>query len=123
MLRWVSPVVQFCRTPAEDTEIRGRRILAGQALCLFYPSANRDEAIFPDPLTFSVTRDPNPHLAFGVGEHFCLGASLARLEMRILFTRLFERADRVEEAGPQARLRSSFVGGIKHLPVRLERRR
>jgi cholest-4-en-3-one 26-monooxygenase len=123
MLRWVSPVVQFCRTPAEDTEIQGRRILAGQALCLFYPSANRDEAIFPDPFTFSVTRDPNPHLAFGVGEHFCLGAALARLEMRILFTRLFERAERVEAAGPRARLRSSFVGGIKHLPVRLALRR
>ena len=122
MLRWASPVIQFCRTPAEDVEIRGQRIHAGEALCLFYPSANRDREVFDGPFEFRIDRRPNPHLAFGVGEHLCLGANLARLELRILFQALLDRFDRFELAGPVERLRSSFVGGIKHLPVRFGRR-
>jgi cytochrome P450 len=119
MLRWTSPVVQFCRTPATDVEIRGTKVRAGQTLCLFYPSGNRDESVFDEPFEFRIDRRPNPHLAFGVGEHFCLGAHLARLELTVLFARLLERFESIELRGPAVRLRSSFVGGIKHLPVRL----
>ncbi len=119
MLRWGSPVVQFCRTAADDVETRGARVRRGQALCLFYPSANRDEDVFDDPFRFAVDRAPNPHLAFGTGAHHCLGASLARLEMRILFAKLLERSEGVALAGPVERLRSSFVGGVKHLPLRV----
>jgi cytochrome P450 len=122
MLRWTSPVVQFCRTPAADVEIRGTKVRAGQTLCLFYPSGNRDESVFDQPFEFRIDRRQNPHLAFGVGEHFCLGAHLARLELVVLFTKLLERFESIELRGPVARLRSSFVGGIKHLPVRLRPR-
>jgi cytochrome P450 len=80
IVRWVSPVIQFCRTPIEDVEIRGTKIRAGESVCVFYPSANRDEEIFPDPFSFRVDRQPNEHYAFGIGVHFCLGANLARLE-------------------------------------------
>ena len=113
IVRWTSPVIQFCRTPIHDVELRGQRIPAGENLCLFYPSANRDEEVFEDPFAFRVDRTPNPHLGFGIGEHFCLGANLARLELRIIFRQLVERLEKVELAGPVARLRSSFVGGIK----------
>ncbi|MGH7813521.1 MAG: cytochrome P450 [Candidatus Binataceae bacterium] len=118
ILRWTSPVIQFARTAAEDTEIRGRKIKASESLCLFYPSANRDEEVFVEPSRFSISRDPNPHLAFGIGEHFCLGAHLARLELEVIFRALAERMERIEQAGPVERLRSSFIGGIKHLPIR-----
>jgi cholest-4-en-3-one 26-monooxygenase len=118
IVRWTTPVIQFCRTASADFELRGRKIEAGQSLCLFYPSANRDEEIFDDPFAFRVDRQPNRHLAFGIGEHFCLGANLARLELRILFRQLVERLDEVELAGAVQRLRSSFLGGVKHLPVR-----
>jgi cholest-4-en-3-one 26-monooxygenase len=122
MLRWTSPVVQFCRTPAADVEIGGTKVRAGETLCLFYPSGNRDERVFDRPFEFRIDRQPNPHVAFGVGEHFCLGAHLARLELTVLFARLLDRFDAIELRGPVARLRSSFVGGIKHLPVRLRSR-
>ena len=82
IVRWVSPVIQFCRTPVEDVEISGVRIRAGEACCLFYPSANRDEEVFEDPFSFRVDRTPNDHYAFGIGVHFCLGANLARLELQ-----------------------------------------
>jgi cholest-4-en-3-one 26-monooxygenase len=118
ILRWTTPVIQFCRTPLEDFEIRGQRIRAGQALCLFYPSANRDEDVFDAPFEFRVDRRPNPHLAFGIGEHFCLGANLARLELRVLFAELARRLETAELAAPVERLRSSFLGGVKHLRVR-----
>jgi cytochrome P450 len=118
ILRWSTPVIQFARTASEDTEIRGQRIRAGEAMALFYPSANRDEEVFEDPFTFRVDRKPNPHLAFGIGEHVCLGAHLARMELRIIFRELLRRLEHVELAGPIDRLRSSFVGGIKHMPVR-----
>ena len=117
ILRWTTPVIQFCRTASEPVEVRGQRIPAGDHLCLFYPSANRDEEVFDDPFAFRIERQPNPHLAFGIGEHFCLGANLARLELRVLFRQLAARFERLEPAGPAERLRSSFLGGVKHLPV------
>lgn len=120
IVRWVTPVIQFCRTPLRDYELRGRTIRAGQNACLFYPSANRDEEIFEDPDVFRVDRDPNRHLAFGVGEHVCLGAHLARLELRSAFAALRERLVWAELAGPVERARSSFVGGIKRAPMRWE---
>ena len=118
IVRWTTPVIQFCRTASAHTELHGQPIRAGQHLCLFYPSANRDEDVFEDPFRFRVDRHPNPHLAFGIGEHFCLGASLARLELRVVFAKLAERLRAVELSGPVSRLRSSFVGGIKRVPIR-----
>jgi cytochrome P450 len=118
IIRWTSPVIQFSRTAVEDVELRGEKIRAGDALVLFYPSANRDEEVFDDPFQFRVDRSPNPHVAFGIGEHFCLGANLARMELRVLFRQLAERLEHVEPAGSIEYLHSSFVGGVKHLPIR-----
>jgi cytochrome P450 len=118
ILRWTSPVIHFARTATEDVELRGRKIAKGDSVALFYPSANRDEAVFAEPDAFRVARDPNPHLAFGIGEHFCVGTPLARLELRILFRQLVERLESAELRGPPARLRASLVGGVKHLPIR-----
>jgi cholest-4-en-3-one 26-monooxygenase len=118
IVRWTTPVIQFCRTPNEDFELRGQKIRAGESMCLFYPSANRDEEVFDQPFAFRIDRQPNRHLAFGIGEHFCLGANLARLELRTIFRLLAERLEHVELTGPVQRLRSSFLGGVKHMPIR-----
>jgi cytochrome P450 len=118
IVRWVSPVVQFCRTALVDVEIGGTTIRRGQACCIFYPSANRDDDVFPDPFRFRVDRTPNEHYGFGIGVHFCLGANLARLELQEIFRRLVTRVEAVELAGPVERMHSSFVGGIKRMPVR-----
>ena len=118
IIRWTSPVIQFCRTPVIDVEIAGTTIRAGETLALFYPSANRDEDVFDAPYAFRVDRDPNPHLGLGVGEHYCLGAHLARLEIKVLLEELVPRLEHVELAGPVERTAASFVGGIKHLPIR-----
>jgi cholest-4-en-3-one 26-monooxygenase len=118
IVRWTTPVIQFCRTATEDVEIRGKKIRAGDNLCLFYPSANRDEDVFEDPFRFRIDRHPNRHIGFGIGEHFCLGANLARLELRVVFRQLAARLAHCELAGPVERLRSSFVGGIKRMPIR-----
>jgi cytochrome P450 len=120
IVRWVTPVIHFARTAQADTEIRGQKIRQGEAVCLFYPSANRDEEVFDQPFKFDIRRDPNLHIAFGIGEHFCLGANLARLELEVIFRHLAKRLMHAELAGPVERLRSSFVGGIKHLPIRFE---
>jgi cytochrome P450 len=120
IVRWTSPVIQFTRTAVADAEVRGQKIRAGQSVCLFYPSANRDEEVFDEPFKFDVGRNPNPHLAFGIGEHFCLGSNLARLELEVIFRQLIDRLELVEQAGPLERLRSSFVGGIKHMPIRMK---
>ncbi len=120
MIRWSTPVNHFVRTANCDYELRGKTIRNGDSLCLFYASANRDEEVFEDPFEFRIDRDPNPHLAFGIGEHFCLGASLARMEIRVLLEELIPRLDRVELAATPQRLVSSFVGGVKHLPIRYE---
>ncbi len=119
IVRWVTPVIHFCRTPNQDVELRGQRIAAGDHMVLFYPSGNRDEDAFEDPFSFRIDRDPNPHVGFGVGEHLCLGAHIARAELKALFTRLLGRMESVEMDGEMERLRSSFVGGIKHMPVRM----
>jgi len=118
MLRWVTPITCFRRTATCDTEMRGQKIRENDKVVLYYAAANRDEAIFPEPERFDVGRTPNEHLAFGVGEHFCLGSSLARLEIRIMFTELLRRFPDMELAGPVTRLRSNFINGIKRMPVR-----
>jgi cytochrome P450 len=118
IVRWTSPVIQFCRTPWKDVELHGQRIRAGESLCLFYPSANRDEAVYPDPDVFRVDRRPNPHVGFGIGEHFCLGANLARIELRVIFSQLARRLRLVELAGTVERVQSSFLGGVKRMPIR-----
>jgi cholest-4-en-3-one 26-monooxygenase len=120
IVRWTSPVIQFTRQATEDTDLNGHKIREGDTLVLFYPSANRDEKVFAAPNHFDITRFPNQHIAFGIGEHFCLGANLARLELQVMFSRLAERLESVELIGPIQRMRSSFVGGIKHMPVRLK---
>jgi len=120
IVRWISPVIQFTRMATEDTELNGHKIREGDTLALFYPSANRDDSVFAAPNQFDITRYPNQHIAFGIGEHFCLGANLARLELQVMFRQLAERLESVELAGPIQRMRSSFVGGIKHMPVRLK---
>jgi cholest-4-en-3-one 26-monooxygenase len=120
ILRWVTPVMDFRRTATRDTEIGGQPIADGDKVVLFYPSANRDEAVFADAGVFDIRRDPNPHLAFGGGgPHFCLGSHLARLELRVLFQTLAERAPAIRHTGPVRRLRSNFINGIKEMPVRL----
>ncbi len=118
VLRWTSPVIHFCRTPTDDVEIRGQQVRAGDRLVLFYPSANRDEEVFEAPDEFRVDRSPNRHIAFGIGEHFCLGAHVARLELEVIFRHMVLRMEDLELAGPIERLRSSVVGGIKHMPIR-----
>lgn len=120
IVRWTTPVNHFSRTATEDTEIRGKKIKAGDSLALFYASANRDEEIFDDPFSFRVDRDPNPHLGFGVGEHFCLGAHLARLDLKVFWRQFVERVEAFELAGPIELLHSSFVGGPKRIPLRIK---
>lgn len=116
-VRFTSPVIQFCRTPVADFELQGQTIRAGESLCLFYPSANRDESVFDEPDQFRIARHPNPHIGFGIGEHFCLGANLARLELRVIFEQLIPRLRDVGLAAPPERMRSSFLGGVKRMPL------
>jgi cytochrome P450 len=123
VVRWVTPIIHFAREAADDVEIRGRQIRKGEALALFYPSANRDEEIFDDPFEFRIDRHPNPHLSFGIGEHFCLGSHVARLEMKVAYKHLLPRIEEIELAGPPERLHSALVGGVKHLPIRYRLRR
>jgi cytochrome P450 len=118
IVRWTSPIIHFGRTADCDYELRGRKIRKGDALALFYPSANRDEEIFADPFEFRIDRSPNRHLGFGVGEHFCLGSHLARLELAVAYKHLLPRIEEIELAGPPERLHSALVGGVKHLPIR-----
>lgn len=118
ILRWVSPVHHMARTVTRDAEIRGKTLKAGDRLIMWYGSVNRDEDIFPDPYRFDIERTPNEHLAFGIGEHFCLGAGFARKELQVMFEELFRRFPDIDLAGPPERLRSNFINGIKHLPVK-----
>jgi cholest-4-en-3-one 26-monooxygenase len=118
IIRWVAPVMNFVRTATRDLELHGQKIRENDRLTIWYPSANRDEDVFPDGDTFDVGRTPNDHLGFGIGPHFCLGANLARLEIRIMFEELLRRLPDIELAGPVSRLRSNFIGGFKHMPVR-----
>ncbi len=116
-IRWTSPVQHFMRTAAIDTEVGGQPIKAGDWLMINYVAANHDPAQFDHPRMFDAARNPNRHLAFGAGAHQCLGLHLARLEMRILFEVLLDRIDRIELAGRWARSKSTFVGGLKTLPL------
>jgi cytochrome P450 len=118
MLRYVSPVMQFRRTVTRDTELQGQKIREGDKVVIYYISANRDEEVFPDPDRFDIGRTANDHLAFGLGHHFCLGADLARLEIRVMFAQLLRCLPDLELAGPVERLRSNFINGIKRMPVR-----
>jgi cytochrome P450 len=122
IVRWTTPVNHFSRTATRDTTLRGKTIREGDSVALFYASANRDEEIFADPFTFRIDRDPNPHLGFGIGEHFCLGAHLARLDLDVFFRQLAERLVDVELDGPVERLHASFVGGPKRMPIRIKLR-
>jgi cytochrome P450 len=118
ILRYVTPVSHFLRTVTRDAELGGQPIKKGEVVALFLNSANRDEAVFADPDKFDVGRNPNDHVSFGYGEHFCLGANLARLEMRTLFRELVPHLGSIAVAGPVSRTRSVAVPGIKHLPIR-----
>jgi cholest-4-en-3-one 26-monooxygenase len=118
MLRFVSPVMNFRRTAMCDLTLSGARISAGDKVVFFHASANRDEQVFSDPDTFDVARDPNPHVAFGGGgPHFCLGANLARMEIRVMFEHLLDRLPDIRQNGDLQRLQSQFINGVKHLPV------
>ena len=119
ILRWTSPVVQFARTAVEDFELAGTKIRAGQDVGMWYPSANRDDAVFEDPYRFDITRKPNRHLAFGgFGAHFCLGANLARWELRAALRALIPVLPKFEAAGPAERVPNLHVSAIHRLPVR-----
>lgn len=118
MIRWVTPVKEFMRTAAEDTTVRGVPIAKGESVYLSYVSANRDEDVFDDPFRFDVGRNPNKHLAFGFGVHFCLGAALARMEVSSFFTELLPRLKSIELSGEPELIATTFVGGLKHLPIR-----
>jgi len=118
MIRWVVPVKEFMRTAQADTEVRGVPIAKGESVLLSYVSANRDEDVFADSFRFDVGRDPNKHLSFGYGVHFCLGAALARMEMNSFFTELVPRISSIELAGEPDYVATTFVGGLKHLPIR-----
>ncbi|MFP6564630.1 MAG: cytochrome P450 [Myxococcota bacterium] len=122
VVRWTSPIIHFARTATADTELRGQAIRKGQILGLFYGSANRDEDVFDDPFSFRIDRHPNRHLGFGVGEHFCLGAHIARLEMAVAYKHLLPRIEEIELTGPVLRLHSALVGGVKKLPIRYKLR-
>lgn len=117
-LRWSSPVTHVMRTARRDIRLRDRDVRAGDRVVVWNASANRDEDVFPRPDTFDIARSPNDHLAFGHGEHFCIGANLARLQLRVMVDEVMRRLRDIEPAGPVERLRSNFVSGIKHMPIR-----
>jgi cholest-4-en-3-one 26-monooxygenase len=118
MLRFVTPVMNFRRTAMSDTELSGTTIRQGDKVVFYHASGNRDEEIFKDPDVFDIGRDPNPHIAFGGGgPHFCLGANLARMEIRVMFEHLLDRLPDIRQAGDVQRLQSRFINGVKHLPV------
>jgi len=120
ILRWASPVMYFKRYVTKETEVGGQPLRPGEKVSMWYVSANRDETIFPDPFRFDISRDPNPHIAFGGGgPHHCLGSNLARMEIRVLFEELARRVPELQALESPQALRSNFIGGIKHLPVRL----
>jgi cytochrome P450 len=117
VVRWTSPVNYMKRTAAVDTVISGQEIAKGDSVVLFYASANRDEDVFDDPFDFRIDRDPNRHLGFGIGEHFCLGAHMARRSQRALLLELAQRLEWAELAGEPEQIHSSFVVGLKRLPM------
>jgi cholest-4-en-3-one 26-monooxygenase len=119
VVRWASPVMYFRRNVTKDTELRGQQIKAGDKVSIWYISANRDEEVFDDPFTFDITRDPNEHVGFGGGgPHHCLGSNLARMEIYVLLEEMARRIPTMELAGDVPPLRSNFIAGIKHMPVK-----
>ena len=120
MLRWVSPVMQFRRTATRDTQIGDREIRKGDKVVMYYGAANRDPEVFEEPESFDITRKPNPHLAFGLGSHFCMGSHIARLEMRVTLEEFLRRFPRFRLAGRPERLESHFISGIQRLPLRVD---
>jgi cytochrome P450 len=119
VVRWATPVIHFRRTATRDTVVDGQAIKTGEKVVMFYNSANRDERAFPDPYRFDVTRTPNEHVGFGAGgPHFCLGANLARREIKIMFQELLTRLPDIEVSGEPAMLQSAFIHGIKRMPCR-----
>ena len=120
ILRYSPAVHSFRRTATQPTEIRGQEIPENAKLILWYPSANRDEDVFPDPQRFDIRRSPNEHVAFGYGEHYCLGANLARMELQEIFREILSRVDGIERTAKPRRLRSNFINGVKEMRVRFE---
>ena len=120
IVRWTSPVNYMKRKLLSDQEIRGQKIPADDDIVMFYASANRDEEVFENPFEFDIFRTPNRHLGFGTGEHFCLGAHVARMSARALLEELATRAETLEPTAPSAHIESSFVVGLKTLPVRYQ---
>ena len=121
MLRWVSPIKNMSRTVVNEVELRGETLHAGDQVILMYPSANRDADEFPDPFTFDVRRDPNHHIAFGFGPHYCLGQALARLELNVMFDVLFRASPRPRARQATSRCptgRSNFIVGPEAMPVK-----
>jgi cytochrome P450 len=124
IVRWATPVIHFRRTAAEDTELGGKKIKAGDKVVLWYNSANRDEQMFADPYRFDLSRQPNEHVGFGAGgPHFCLGANLARREIAIMFEELFRALPDIEISGEPSMLLSAFIHGIKRMPCRFTPRK
>jgi cytochrome P450 len=123
IVRWTSPIVQLMRVATRDTELRGRKIAKGDWVVVWNASANRDEDAFEEPYRFDITRWPNDHVGFGYGPHFCLGAHLARLQMRLMLGDILERMADIELAGPVERVASNLIGGIKRMPVKFTPRR
>jgi cytochrome P450 len=119
ILRWANPLHYFRRTATTDTELSGTPIAAGDKVAMYYTSANRDESVFAESQAFDIHRAPNPHLSFGIAEHFCLGVHLARLEGRVFFEELLAAFPHIELAGDPVRLRSNLNNSYKRLPVRL----
>ena len=120
ILRWANPLHYFRRTTTADTVLHDVPIEAGSKVLMYYTSANRDEEVFDDPDAFDIHRHPNPHLSFGIGEHFCLGAHLARLEGKVFFEELLATFPTIELTGDPVRVRSNLNNGLKRLPVRLD---
>jgi cholest-4-en-3-one 26-monooxygenase len=118
ILRWVTPICYFSRTATEDTELRGKKIRAGDKVALYWASANRDEDLFEDPFEFRIDRTPNQHDVFGFGPHLCMGAHVARVEIQSMFGLLARRMEWCEQSGPVERLNSAINGAVKHLPIR-----
>ncbi len=121
MVRWVTPLLNMRRTATEDVEIQGTTIKAGEQVLLMYAAANRDERVFDEPHRFDITRNPNPHVSFGIGTHFCMGANIARLELRCAFEAILNRLPGLERstAGPLPKNAPAFASGLRTLPVRI----
>ncbi len=120
IIRWVTPVKHFMRNATTEYTLRGHTFQPGDPVLLSYPSANRDEEVFTDPMTFDIGRSPNKHLAFGFGVHYCLGAMLARMEIKAMLAEILPRLRSIELAGEPAEMQTLFVGGLKRLPITYE---